>query len=177
MSKITYEGAIFDVIKTQPVIDGKTVKRDLVHMKQNAVIGAVFDLKTHKLLVTHEYRIGPQTVTDGFVAGKIEPGEEPLHAFMRELSEETGIHPNVAISRTNPAFYTSEGFTDETITPILVIINGFNQTKTNFDKDEYVKYQWVNIDEFDNHQLSGLPAQYLYQQFILLKHTGLFKQY
>lgn len=164
MSKITYEGAIFDVVKTQPVIDGKTVDRELVHMNQNAVIGAVFDLKTHKLLVTHEYRIGPQKVTDGFVAGKIEPGEEPLHAFMRELSEETGIHPNVSISRTNPAFYTSEGFTDETITPILVIIDGYTVKATHFDNDESVHSDWVSLTDFDASKMTGLPAQFLYQQ-------------
>lgn len=173
MSKITYEGAIFDVVKTQPVIDGKTVDRDLVHMNQNAVIGAVFDLKTHKLLVTHEYRIGPQTVTDGFVAGKIEPGEEPLHAFMRELTEETGIHPNVAISRTNPAFYTSEGFTDETITPILVIIDGYTVTATHFDKDESVNSIWVSLNDFDASKMTGLPAQFLYQQLRALDINSL----
>lgn len=176
MTETAYQGAIFDVQKVHPTVNGKSIDRDLVHMHQNAIIAGVFNIKTNQMLITKEYRTGVNNVTYGFIAGKIEPNEDYMQAVVREIKEETGIMPNILMDVPNQPFYTSEGFTDETIQPILIIIDGFEQTKTNFDKDEYVKYSWVNIDEFDNHQLSGLPAQYLYQQFILLDLTGLFTQ-
>jgi ADP-ribose pyrophosphatase len=62
-------------------------------------------------LMVRQWRHGAALITTEFPAGLVEPGEEPAHAAVRELEEETGyrsgkLTPLARIS-PNPAFMTN----------------------------------------------------------------------
>ena len=71
-------------------------------------------------ICVRQYRPGTETVTTEFPAGAMEPGEEPLTAAQRELSEETGctaarwtvlgrIAPNPTYADNYAWLYFAEG--------------------------------------------------------------------
>jgi ADP-ribose pyrophosphatase len=66
-------------------------------------------------LMVRQYRHGAALITTEFPAGLIEPGEDPAHAAVRELEEETGYRAGrlVPLGRVspNPAFMNNWCFT------------------------------------------------------------------
>lgn len=68
-------------------------------------------LDADNLVMIRNYRVAVDDRLWEFPAGKLEPGEDPQQAALRELEEETGY--SAARSRKLGEFYTSPGFADE----------------------------------------------------------------
>ena len=64
-----------------------------------------------RLVMIRNFRIATQAWMNEFCAGKLEAGEDPRDAALRELEEETGYCAGSIESLGT--FYTSPGFTDE----------------------------------------------------------------
>jgi len=64
-----------------------------------------------RFVMEEQYRHGCEYVTREFPAGIVEKGEEPEHAALRELAEETGISPGriglLGDINPNPAFMSN----------------------------------------------------------------------
>ena len=110
--KDMHTGPVFRVERhTRTVADGTVIHTDIVRHPGAVLVVPV--LECGKLVMIHNHRIAIGKPLLEFCAGKLEPGEDPESAAIRELEEECGYH---AESCTPLGwFYTSPGFTDEKI--------------------------------------------------------------
>lgn len=158
-SRCVYTGAIFSVddceiglIKT----DGscETIRRQILRHAP-AVVMLVHDTVRDLYLVEREYRAGSNQYAYGLPAGLIDADESVEHAALRELQEETGVHPEGNSSiETVGSFFSSEGMTDELAHVLIIRIDSWTQSSRNWDADEHVASAWVNW-----HDLLQLPIQ------------------
>jgi len=106
---VTHEGPVFRVERWSAPTERGVVVKDVVRHPGAVTVVAVRDDGRLVLVRNHRVAVGKRLLE--FCAGKLEPGEEPRAAALRELEEETG-HAAEAIAPLG-AFFTSPGFTDE----------------------------------------------------------------
>lgn len=140
---------IFDgkIIKLQvdevTLPNGKKSKRELV--KHSGAVAVIPITKDNKIVFVEQYRKALEKPLIEIPAGKLEEGEDPMAAAIRELEEETGY------TATNlqliTSFYTSPGFADEIvyiyITDELKKLDNPPET----DEDEFVEVIELSLDE------------------------------
>lgn len=147
----------YEEVTTQiePIYEGKVIRLQLEHVtlpdgssavrevvKHPGAV-AVAALKNNKLLVVEQYRkaLGKNQVE--IPAGKLEPGEEPLLAAMRELEEETG-YTTEQLHYVN-SFYTSPGFANEMLH--LYFTDQVKEGKMQLDEDEFLECREITYEE------------------------------
>jgi 8-oxo-dGTP pyrophosphatase MutT (NUDIX family) len=90
-------------------------------LRPAAVLIAITDRREPGVLLTHR----PETMVAhpgqvAFPGGKLEPGEDPVTAALREAQEELAIDPaRVRVVGTTDSFVTDSGFT---LTPVLGLV-------------------------------------------------------
>lgn len=87
-SEIVYQGPIFKIRKHHVNTVAGESERDVLEHNGGAVMIAITD--EGKILMEKQFRKPLEKVILELPAGKIDPGEEPVHAAHRELAEETG---------------------------------------------------------------------------------------
>lgn len=88
-SEIKYEGPVFKVRQYKVETEcGKTGIRDVIEHNGAVIILALTD--DGKLIMENQFRKPFESDILELPAGKIDPGEEPEAAALRELAEETG---------------------------------------------------------------------------------------
>lgn len=105
-----HNGSLFTVEAlswTDP--SGRPIRREIVRHPGAVVIVPALD--DEHLVMIRNFRIAVNDRLLEFPAGKLEPGEHPRRAALRELEEETGYTSKCM--RPLGSFYTSPGFTDE----------------------------------------------------------------
>ena len=84
-----YSGKVFDVKKhLVKLMNGSEVTRDAIVHHGGVAVVAIDD--NGMVFMVRQYRFGADTETLEIPAGKLEKGEDPYSAAMRELREETG---------------------------------------------------------------------------------------
>ena len=130
--------------------NGKTIRREGVTRRVGSVDAvAMFAITTDKkILLVIQPRVALPTETKVDIeipAGYIEVDEDILDAAKRELVEETGYTPMELINIDS--YYPSLGYSGEKINIVLAI--GCEKTQEqDLDKDEFISYIKVTIDEF-----------------------------
>jgi len=76
-------------------------------------------------------------------AGKLEKGEDPKIAALREFEEETGNKAK-DIELLN-ILYPTVGYCNEKI--YIYLVKNFDVTSTNFDEDEFIETCYVDFDD------------------------------
>ena len=136
-----YRGKIISVRSDDALRpDGKPCKREIVEHLGGA---AVLYVKDEKILFVRQYRYAyGETVTE-IPAGKLEKGEDPKKAALRELKEETGIEAESA--ELLFTMYPSPGYTNEKI--YIYRAFGGKESAATPDEGEFVSAEWIPIAE------------------------------
>ncbi|MGP0585727.1 NUDIX hydrolase [Paenibacillus timonensis] len=127
-------------IDTVKLPDGTTATREIVRHP-----GAVAVLAVHegRLLLVDQFRQAMGRCELEIPAGKLEKGEDPAEAAVRELQEETGYRCDKLTHLHS--FYTSPGFADEIIH--LYLAEQLSAGEMSLDEDEFIEVQEATLEE------------------------------
>ena len=144
-SKEIYKGKIIDVYcDTVLLPNGKTSTRELIRHCQASCILAF--LPDGKILLERQYRYPYDEILYELPAGKVDKGEDPMHAAVRELEEETGYKARQI--EYLGAMYPTCAYTDEILH--LYVAWDLTITKQHLDENENVEVLTVSLEELIN---------------------------
>ena len=140
-SKIVYEGPIFKIRKHKVnSVAGESV-RDVLEHSGGVVMIAVTD--EGKIIMEEQFRKPLDKVILELPAGKLEPGEDPKEAALRELAEETGYR---AGSIEHIVTYTPTcGYSNEYL--YVYVCKDLTPGETNLDDTESIDVVEYTADE------------------------------
>jgi ADP-ribose pyrophosphatase len=142
-SRTVYRGPVFWVT-TDDVQEpgGVRASRDVIHHTGSVVVLAVDESgSTPRVLLERQYRHAANGYLWELPAGRIDPGENALHAAKRELLEETGYTAKNWRRILN--FYASPGFVAETMSVYLA--TGLKAGRAQPEADEVIHKRLVPL--------------------------------
>ena len=145
-----YEGVIVQVdMEMVQVPNGNITMREVVRHPGGVCVVALE--KDGMVAMVRQYRfpIGEHLLE--LPAGKLEPGEEPLPAAKRELSEETGLEADEW--RDLGFIYTSPGFSTERL--FLYLATGLHHGAQHLDRNEFLDVEYYPLDTLRDMVLRG----------------------
>jgi ADP-ribose pyrophosphatase len=156
-SRTVYRGPVFSVTRDEVQEPGGIrVRRDIIHHTGSVVILAVDfaaddSLSAPRVLLEWQYRHAAGDYLWELPAGRIDPGEQALHAAQRELLEETGYTADHW--RRILHFYASPGFVAETMSVYLA--TGLRSGKAQPEADEVIHKRLLALPAAVRMVLSG----------------------
>ena len=148
-SEKIYEGTIINLRRDKVTVQGGTSYREIIEHNGGAVIAALTEDK--KLVMVRQYRKPAGKVMLEVPAGKIDKGEKPLEAAVRELKEETGYTAEKVEFLTE--FYPSVGYSEERL--YLYLCTGLTPGETCFDENEAIEIEEIDLDRLFKMAMSG----------------------
>lgn len=149
-SEMIFKGKIISLQVDQVTLpNGGTASREIV--KHPGAV-AVIPLLGDKMIVVEQYRKPLEKSQVEIPAGKLDSGEEPLKAALRELEEETGYRTDNI--RLVSSFYTSPGFADEIIH--MYIAEDLVKGTANLDEDEFLDCEAITLEQAQQYMRDGL---------------------
>jgi ADP-ribose pyrophosphatase len=142
-SRTVYRGPVFWVT-TDHVQEpgGVRTRRDVIHHTGSVVVLAVDESRSvPRLLLERQYRHAAKDYLWELPAGRIDPGENELHAAQRELLEETGYSAQRWRRILN--FFASPGFVAETMSVFLA--TGLRAGQAQPEDDEIIFKRMVPL--------------------------------
>lgn len=141
-SKQIYNGKIVSLkVDVVQIDENKTAIREIVtHCGAVCGVGVT---KEKKIVLVKQYRKSIEEAIIELPAGKLDLGEEPHDAIVREFKEETGY--DVGNVNYMTYFYTTPGFSDEV--GHLYFLEATEKGETNFDEDEDIEILEYSLDE------------------------------
>ena len=152
-SRTVYRGPVFWVT-TDDVQEPGCVRarRDVIHHTGSVVVLAVDESHaTPRVLLERQYRHAASGYLWELPAGRIDAGENALHAAKRELLEETGY--TATHWRRILKFYASPGFVAETMSVYLA--TGLRAGPAHPEPDEVIHKSLVPLTKAVRMVLSG----------------------
>lgn len=136
-----YSGKVFDVKKhTVELLNGDTVTREQILHNGGVAVVAIDD--DGMVFMVRQYRFGAGVETLEIPAGKLEKGEDPYEAGMRELREETGYKTDKLISLgeclPTPAYCSEKIY--------LYMANKLEYCGQDLDDDEFLSVEKYPLD-------------------------------
>ena len=145
-----YEGRIIKVhVDKVELPNGSTSTREIVNHPGGVGILAL-DQDNQVLTVT-QYRYAYRRALLEIPAGKLERGEDPYQAALRELREETGASTDKLVSLGE--VYPSPGFSDEVIH--LYLARDLTWGEMSPDEDEFLDVQRIPFSALLDRVLTG----------------------
>ncbi len=139
---LVFNGRIINVYNDDVLCsNGNQTKRELVSHHGGAGILIVNDKK--EILLIEQFRYAYQKDLYEIPAGKLEKGEDPYTAALREMEEETGYKASKLESLGS--IYPTCGYSNEII--YLYYADSFIKTSTHFDPDEDITYKWYKLED------------------------------
>lgn len=145
-----YQGRIITVTRdTVKLEDGSTSCREVVHHHGAAAVVPINQKGEVYLVRQYRYPMGQELWE--IPAGKIDPGEEPLTAAIRELEEECGLTAEV-IRELHP-IYPSVGYDTEVI--YIYLATELHRTEAHLDEGEFLDVKAFPIDKLVEMVMAG----------------------
>ena len=161
-----YSGKIFDVYSDEIELpNGKHSKRDWVKHNGGAAI-LVID-KDENVYLVEQYRYSVGRVVLEIPAGKIDKGEEPKIAAIRELEEELGFKAKDV--KDLGVVLPTVGYVSEHI--YLYLATDFTKTKQHLDEGEFVNIVKMPlstlIEKIENFEIEDAKTVIAVTRYIL----------
>ena len=149
-SRQVFKGRILDVrVDTVALPNGRQSTREIVHHPGGVGILALDD--ENNVLTVTQYRYAYGKLLLEIPAGKLEPGEDPRAAAIRELREETGAR--AGRFEALGEIYPSPGYCDEIIRLYLARDLTFGDTHP--DEDEFLTLWRIPFPQLREKVLAG----------------------
>ena len=144
-----YKGSILNLrCDDAELFDGTPCKREIIEHSGGA---AVLCVQKDKILFVRQYRYAYGESLLEIPAGKLNNGEEPSVAALRELQEETGLKAEKLDFLC--VLYPTPGYTNEKI--YLYRAYAFERQKQNLDDGEFLDVLWIDKKIAKQMLLSG----------------------
>ncbi len=141
-SEEIFDGVAVHLVKDEILLpNGNKGIREVVRHPGAVCVIPVTD--EGEVIFVNQFRYAIGRVTIEVPAGKLEKGEDPTEAALRELSEETGITAGKIESLG--AIYTSPAIIDEII--YMYIATDLKQGEQHLDEDEFVNVVKMPLSE------------------------------
>ncbi|OCT12458.1 ADP-ribose pyrophosphatase [Paenibacillus pectinilyticus] len=148
-SEMIFKGKMISLQVDQVTLpNGGTASREIV--KHPGAV-AVIPLLGDRMIVVEQYRKPLEKSQVEIPAGKLDSGEEPLKAALRELEEETGYRTDNI--RLVSSFYTSPGFANEIIH--MYIAEDLVKGTANPDEDEFLDCEAITLEQAQQYMNDG----------------------
>ena len=148
--KTIYEGKILHIYRDDVLLpNGRTSVREVADHPGGVAIVALDE--NDNVLTVKQYRYVFSRVLEEIPAGKLERGEDPREAAIRELKEETGA----ASARMTDlgALLVSPGCYGEVLH--LFLAKGLKFSEQHLDPDEFLNVERVPFDEMVHRCMNG----------------------
>ena len=138
--KLIYDGRIITVhVDDIELPDGTTAKREVVEHSGGVCVAALTE--NNELYFVRQYRYPYKKVLLELPAGKLERGEDPMKAGIRELEEECGVVADEVISMGT--VYPTVAYCSEIIH--LFAAKGLKSTKQHLDEGEFLAVEKISV--------------------------------
>lgn len=139
-SKLAYKGSVFSVFTdtVQEPGDSKPRKKDVIRHNGSVVILALNEARNPRdpeVILIRQYRHAAGQFLLELPAGRIEPGEAPLAAAKREMTEETGFRAKKW--STLVKYFASPGFLGEWMQ--IFLARGLTAGEAKPEEDEHIE--------------------------------------
>ena len=133
-SEMLYEGKILNLRRDKVTVrGGRTSYREIVEHSGGVVMLGI--TKDGRIPMIRQYRKPAEQTMLELPAGKLEKGEDPAEAALRELKEETGY--TAASIRKVSEFYTTVGYSEEILH--VFFADDLQEGDTDFDESESIE--------------------------------------
>ncbi len=145
-----FSGRVIEVFDdTVELCNGKTAGREYVNHTGGVCVVAVN--KDNEVYYVRQFRYPYREEVLEIPAGKLEKGEDPMSAGIRELSEEAGL--KTANLESLGVFYPSPGYTNEKI--YMYLATEFSECEQDLDEDEFLTAEKMPLPAFVDLIMSG----------------------
>ncbi|MBQ6896111.1 MAG: NUDIX hydrolase [Oscillospiraceae bacterium] len=145
-----FSGRVFRVgIRDVVLENGEKTKREVVYHNGGAAILPV-DADGNVYMV-RQYRCAFDSEVLEIPAGKLEKGEDPFFAAIRELEEETGFKSDSVIKLGE--YWPTVGYCTEKV--YLYLAKMLTKGETHFDSDEFISLVKIPFEQAYNMCMSG----------------------
>ena len=148
-SEMLYEGAIINLRKDKVTVQNGTSYREIIEHNGGAVLAAI--TPEGKMVMVRQFRKPAECVMLEVHAGKIDAGEKPEDAAVRELKEETGYTAGKVRHLTS--FYPSVGYSEEVLH--LYLCTDLTAGETCFDENEAIDIEEMELDVLHRMVMDG----------------------
>ena len=144
-SEEKFSGKILRVtVDTVELENGKEAKREVVHHHGGSGVVPLTEDGEVYLVRQFRYAFGKELLE--IPAGKLEPGEDPLTAAKRELTEECGLTADEFVDLQ--PIYPSVGYDNEVI--YMYLATGLHESLAQPDEDEFLDLVKLPLEEAIN---------------------------
>lgn len=137
-----FQGRIFTVkVHDVTLPDGKKSTREIV--EHHGGVGIIAVTPEREVYMVSQYRIAADEMMLEIPAGKLEHGENPYDAGMRELEEETGYSAKSLVPLGE--YYATPGYCTEVLT--LYLATELEYKGQHLDDGEFLNIKKIPLDE------------------------------
>jgi len=148
-TKPVFEGRIISLqVDTVRLPNGETATREIVRHPGAVAVVALLD---GKMLVVEQFRKPLEKVQVEIPAGKLDAGEEPEAAAIRELEEETGYKARSI--RHLHSFSVSPGFADEIVH--VYFTDDLEPGSVKLDDEEFLTCEAITLEQAQSYIAEG----------------------
>jgi len=149
--KIVYDGYL-KVVQSEVDLGDRTKMMEKVDHPDSVSV-LIINSKNDSVIFVKQYRYPVNQETIEVVAGKIEEGESPESAAIREVLEETGYVVEEGFIEPLRSFWKSPGYTSEVCHLFIAGVNGKPQEKPTEEGVEVVE---IDVEDFISQNTVGI---------------------